>query len=259
MRGRYVTTGWQMSNRELLRSRIALILLFVVPTLFFGIVALTTTDRLVGFRLAALDDEPLIQVGERRQALIFMGLAAVGLLTSFLALNLMQRGAAANRRLVLAGYRPAELILAKLLTLGVVVLLVAAYVAVLLRLFFAPTHFVLMLVGLALGGYVYGCYGLLVGTLVRRELEGILLIVLLANIDVGWLQNPLFYAEAQNKGIIRALPAFFPSQASMIAAFTDYSVLVPLAGSLLYGSALLLLATGVYWWTMRLSTDRHYA
>jgi hypothetical protein len=91
-----------------------------------------------------------------------------------------------------------------------------------------------------------------VGALFKRELEGILFIVLLANIDAGWLQNPIYYADAQNKAIIRHLPAYFPSQVSMASAFTEHSILNPLVGSLIYGSLLLLAAMGIFWWRMRL-------
>jgi hypothetical protein len=251
MRLSYIRVGWQMAAREIGRSRIALILLFVIPTLFYALVALTTSTRQVAFRLAAVAGAPNVAVSAQRQALIFMGLTAVGLLTSFLALVLVQKHAPANRRLVLAGYRPSELILSKLALLGCVVALIGSYVAAMLLLFFPPEHLGLLVVGFMLGGYVYGCYGLLVGSVVRQELEGILLVVLLANIDVGWLQNPLFYAEAQNKAIIRHLPAFFPAQASMIAAFTDHPVTVPVLGSLAYGSSLLVIAMLLYWRKMR--------
>jgi hypothetical protein len=93
---------------------------------------------------------------------------------------------------------------------------------------------------------------LLVGALFRRELEGILMIVLLANLDAGWLQNPIYYADAQNKILVRALPAFYPSQTTLIAAFTQDPVVGPMIGSLLYGSAFLAAALVVYWLTMRI-------
>ena len=95
-------------------------------------------------------------------------------------------------------------------------------------------------------GLVYGCYGLLVGTLVKRELEGILLVALLVNLDVGWLQNPLFYAGANNKQIIRYLPAYFPSQAAMVSAFSDHAIGGPLYGALIYAGIFLLLALVVF-------------
>jgi hypothetical protein len=252
MRAAYVSTGWTMTLREQSRSRIALVLLFIIPTLFYLLVAATTTQRAVPFKLAALAGEPVVAVSEQHQALVFIGLAAVGLLTAFLAMTLVQQHTHAHQRLVLAGYRPSELVFAKLGALAVVITSVSLYVGAMILLFFRPERFELLLAGFALEGYVYGCYGLLVGTIVRRELEGILLVVLLANIDVGWLQNPLFYAEAQNQVIIRALPAFFPSQVSMIAAFTDHAVTRPLLGGFAYGTVLLALATLLYWLRMRI-------
>jgi hypothetical protein len=187
----------------------------------------------------------------RHESLVFMGLAAVGFIVSFLAMNLLQKETGAHRRLILCGYRPSELLAAKLSVLLFVIILISLFVALMLPLFFRPQRFLLTMMAFALGGFVYGCYGLLVGALCRRELEGILLIVLLANIDVGWLQNPTFYTDAQNTAIIRYLPAHFPSQASMIAAFTDHAWHMPLLCSLLYGSALLCIAVSIFWWKMR--------
>jgi hypothetical protein len=247
----HLATGWLMTARELLRSRIVLILLFLIPALFYAIVALTTTGRVITFKLASISEDTFVEVSERSESLIFIGTAAVGLLASFLALSLVQKHAAVNRRLILCGYRPAELIVSKLGVLFCVIVLIGAYVAAMLPIFFRPERITLVALGFALGGYVYGCYGLLVGSIFRRELEGILFIVLLANIDAGWLQNPVFYAGAQNRGIVRSLPAYFPSQASMIAAFTQHSFVKPLIGSLIYGTVLLLVAMTIYFWRMR--------
>ena len=248
----HILTGFIMTTKELLRRRIVILLLFLIPTLFYAIVALTTTERTIAFKLASISEDTFVEVSERSESLIFIGIAAVGLLTSFLALNMVQKNADANRRLILCGYRPAELIVAKLLVLAAVTTLIATYVAGMLLLFFRPQHFPLVIIGFALGGYVYGCYGLLIGSIFRRELEGILFIVLLANIDAGWLQNPLFYAEAQNKAIIRNLPAYFPSQTSIISAFADHSITSPVLWSLVYGTVLLSGAVLIYWWRARI-------
>ena len=86
---------------------------------------------------------------------------------------------------------------------------------------------------------------------ISGELEGILLIVLLANIDAGWLQNPLFYADAQNQIIIRFLPAFFPSQTAILASFSDYSVTWNIIASFLYGLVFFILANGIYYLRMK--------
>jgi hypothetical protein len=83
-----------MSVRELLRSRIAVILFLIIPTLFYAVILLTTTHKEIVFRLASVSEEMFIRVSQRQEALVFIGLAAVGLLTSFLALNLTQKHAA---------------------------------------------------------------------------------------------------------------------------------------------------------------------
>ena len=96
-------------------------------------------------------------------------------------------------------------------------------------------------------GYVYGCYGLLIGAVWRRELESIFTVILLTNIDVGWLQNPLFYTEAENKSFVRWLPAYWPSQAAMVGAFTDHGVGMAIVGALAYGTFFVLIAIIVFW------------
>jgi hypothetical protein len=233
------------------RRRIVLLLLFLVPSLFSGLIVLTTTLRPIRFQLASLGDTVFVTVPQRHEGLVFICLTAVAVLTAFLALDLVRRDAEVNRRLVLCGYRPSELIAARLGVLLCVIVVVAGYVVLILPLFFTPERFGLVLLGLILGGWVYGCYGLLVGAVFRRELEGVLFVVLLAVIDVGWLQNPIYYAEAQNQAIIRALPAYLPAQVSMAAAFTTESVLRPVVGSLVYGSVLLVAALLIYALRMR--------
>lgn len=252
MRVAYIKTGGVMTAKEMARNRFALILLFTIPALFFTLVSLTTGDNLVAFKLASISEDTIVEVSARKESLIFIGVAAVGLLTSFLALNLIQKSSDVNRRLILCGYRPSELVLAKLSVLLCVVVLISCYVGAMLLPFFRPKHFLFVVLGFALAGFVHSCYGLLVGAIVRREMEGILLIVLLVNIDAGWLQNPIYYAEAQNKALIRHLPAYFPSQASIVSAFTDHAISSPFVGSIVYGSILLFISLLIYFWRMRI-------
>lgn len=254
MRMRRVAVGWLMTVKELSRSRFVLTLLLTIPTIFYTLVALTSTERTIAFRLASVSEDTIASVSERSEALVFIGLASVGLLTAFVAMTFVQKGVEANHRLVLCGYRPAELVAAKLAALMCVMFIVGAYACAALPIFFRPTRVLGTLLGFLLGGWVYGCYGLFVGAIVRRELEGILCVVLLANVDVGWLQNPLYYSEAQNRAIIRWLPAYFPSQVSMVSAFSDHSVERALLGGLAYGGTFLVVAMALFWRRMRVRT-----
>jgi hypothetical protein len=240
-----------MTLRMLLRRRIVLLLMAVIPAIFLGVVSLTTPDRPLPFRLASLDEEPVVAIPEEGIHFVFFAVASVGFLLSFLALNLIQKNRHVTRRLILCGYSPTELLISKLAVLLVFILVVASYVGLLTHSLFKTDHLGLFIFSLMSIGFVYGCYGLLVGSLIRGELEGILLIVLLVNIDVGWLQNPLFYEGAQNQEIIRYLPAYFPSQASLIAAFTDYPIWEVVGAAYMYGMGFLLLSLGIYYKTMK--------
>jgi hypothetical protein len=255
MRVANILASGTMTAKEVFRNRFALVLLFTIPGLYFVLVWLTTGDGTVSFKLPSVSEETVVEVGSRDQSLVFIGVAAVGLITSFLAMNLIQKNSNVNRRLILCGFRSSELLVGKLSILIAVTILISAYVAALLLIFFSPRHFFAVIAGFAVSGFVHACYGLLVGSAVKRELEGILLIVLLVNIDAGWLQNPVLYAGAHNQAVIRFLPAYFPSQASVIAAFTDHSIRDPIISSVLYGGLLLVIALGIYFRTMRVNKN----
>lgn len=237
-----VGTAARLLLKDLLRRRIALVLLFVVPALFDAVVLATTASREIEATLGTLVDDsvklrtsvPALDrladaftddgsraVDERRLSLVFLGVAAVSFLACFLAFNLVHKRRDVDARLVLAGYRAYEVLLAKLLVLLVLVSLLATYETVILWPWVVPRHFGLLFAGLFFGGLIYGCLGMLVGAIVKHELEGIFTIVFLTNIDAGWLQNPIYYAHSQRQELIRALPGYGPVQLAVAGALTD--------------------------------------
>jgi hypothetical protein len=253
-------TAILMTARQVMRNRAAGVMALVLPLLFFTLTVLTTSKRIVVFELASISAEPDLEIPARFGALTFMALVSVGFLAAFLGVNLMQKYAAGNRRLVYCGYRPAELVLAAIAVLVATMVILSSYCVVAMLPFFVPRHIATVLLGLILVGFVYGCYGMLIGALWKRELESIISIILLTNVDVGWLQNPIFYADIDSKYIIHLLPAYFPGQVAMSGAFTDQVPWGPVLGSLAYGGALLLLAILVFWRNVRLArsrTERH--
>ena len=251
-----LSTAFVLTGMTLLRNRVALTLFVVLPVLFYLLIVNTTTDAPVAFTLAAVSADTMIEVSRREEALVFMGLAAVGFISAFLGFYLISRQTEVSRRLLLCGYRSWQVVATRLAVLGCAIVAVSLFCGALLLGFFVPRHIGHVVLGFVLVGTVYGCYGLLAGSIFRRELEGVLSIVLLTNIDVAWLQNPIFYTESKNKFVIQWLPAHLPSQVSMIGAFTDHSIRFPVAASIVYGAALLLLAVVVFWWRMRILDDR---
>ncbi len=252
MSGIKIITSLLMILRMLIRRKIVIVLFFVIPVVFLTTVKLTTSDRVLPFRLASIEEEVFIEVSEKEISLLFFAVTCTGFLLAFLGLNLVQKNSEINRRLVICGFHPLELLISNLLSLFVMIFLIAIYVGFLTSAYFPIDHLGLMIFGLTQVGFVYGCYGLAVGSLIKGELEGIFLIVLLANIDAGWLQNPLFYADAQNQVIIRFLPAYFPSQAAIISAFTDYSISKASLYSALYGIGILAISMLIYFTKMRI-------
>jgi len=246
-----VITGLSMILRMLVRQKIVIILLLIIPAFFLTIVEFTTSDRMLPFQLASLNDDVFINISEKGISFIFFAVASSGFLVSFLALNLIQKNNTVNRRLIICGYHPIELLISILLALFLVVALIAIYVGILTNAFYTIDNLGRFILSLVLIGFVYGSYGLAIGSLVKAELEGILLIVLLVNIDVGWLQNPLFYAEAQNQIIIKFLPAYFPSQTAIITAVTDYSAVNAIGNGIVYGLGFLIFSMVIFFFKMR--------
>lgn len=263
-----VTTAARLLLKDLLRRRIALVLLFVVPALFDAVVLATTTSRSLDVTLGSLADVPVEPshvaeldrlasffvddgtrtVDERRLSLVFLGTAAVSFLACFLAFNLAHKRRDADARLVHAGYRAHEVLLAKLLVLLVIVPVLAIYETAILWPWVVPKQLALLLAGLFFGGLVYGCLGMLVGVLVKQELEGIFVIVLLTNVDAGWLQNPIYYAHTQRRALVRALPGWGPAQLAVAGALTGdtpHGALGRAAAWALSALALALLAFGL--------------
>jgi hypothetical protein len=260
-RARRVAVATKLLARDLFRRRIAVALLFVVPALFVAVVLATTVSRQVQVTLGTLveagatietpespadpldtnlDDNGSRHVDERQLSLVFLGTAAVCFLACFLAFNLVHKRREVDARLVLAGYRAHELVASKLLLLLGIVAALAIYESVLIRAAVAPRNLPLLLAGFFAGGALYGCLGLLTGALVKNELEGIFVIVFLTNIDVGWLQNPIYYSHSQRRALIEALPGYGPVQLSVVGALTDDAPHGAVARSLAYAAVLVL-------------------
>jgi hypothetical protein len=246
MRLGYLINCVLFTTKSLLRNRTTLFLLVIIPAVFFIVTWYTTTNLPFWFKLSSVSENTVVKVVQSELAFVFIGLAITGLLSSFLSLILVQMQTSEHKRLILCGYRSGEIIMAKFILLMMIVIAVTVYISLEIQLFFNPDNATGVAAGFLLAGFVYGSYGMLIGTLFRGELEGILFIVLLANLDIGWLQNPVFYTAAQNKEFIRSLPSYFPSQASMVSAFSDHGILYPVLGSIGYGLLFLISAMLIY-------------
>jgi hypothetical protein len=259
MRPAYVATATAMVLRAVIRKKLVLALALCMPTVFFAVAFAIEGNQLVRVVLAAAAERARL-VEELDLSLVFVSVAATSLVSALFAANLVQRQLGANRRLVLCGFRASEVIAARLVVLLAIIAAATLQAGLGLELLrrmdlFSPPQFPAgLLLGIAVGAFVYGCYGLLVGTLFRHELESIFAIVVAINIDAGWLQNPIYYKNANSKWLIEALPAHFPSQMAYLSAFTSERIGHMAAGGVAYGAMFLLIALALY--TRRMEVAR---
>lgn len=110
---------------------------------------------------------------------------ATGALAGVLGLFQMISARHADRRLAICGFRGVELVAARFSTVVVasVVVGVVSTVSLVLLVDGSVGAPVAAFAGLALAGAVYGLLGIVVGSVLPRELEGSLLLVILADVD----------------------------------------------------------------------------
>lgn len=113
-------------------------------------------------------------------------LFATAFLAGLLGIFQVVGSASADRRLVICGYRPTELLLARLLTILFAGALVATltFATFLVLVDLTPEAPLVALVVLVLAAIVYGLLGVILGALIGRELEASLVLVFLADFDV---------------------------------------------------------------------------
>ena len=160
----------------------------------------------VAFRLRATG--ATVTVDGHYLTLITAGLSSITLITGFVVFATVRRARPFDRRLVLSGYRPSALIAAK--TCGALVQAVAigAYAAVIMLFFWRPAGLWAIAVTFMLAAATYAALGLLIGVLVRGDLEGFFLIIMIAMLDT-FLENPVDNPLA-NKSHAGVLPVVRP-------------------------------------------------
>jgi hypothetical protein len=186
-------TGLRYAWREYRRNVALWVLLVVLPLFFITLSIATTPD----------DPAPveLLDSGRRTVMLLSMvevhGALMVAITVAFLAglagLFVVLGSAQADRRLVLAGYRPSEVLAARLGTIGLAAVLVSAVSLVVTAISFRPDVWLTFGAATVAVAVTYAMIGVLLGPLVGR-LGGLYLMFLLPFLDVGLAQNVMFSA-----------------------------------------------------------------
>ncbi|MFD4261313.1 hypothetical protein ACFWR9_27710 [Streptomyces sp. NPDC058534] len=212
-------TALRFSVRDQTRNRLAGLLLGVFVPLWYLVMTAMAGGEPLDFKLYATGE--VLRVDAGHLTLITAGLNCVTMIAGFVVFDAVRKSLAFDRRLVFAGYRQSTLIGAKTLAVAAVATGIALYTALAALLFWRPAvgAWFGLLAGFTVIALTYGALGLLLGVLVKRDLEGFFLIIMGGLMDT-FLQNPLGNPLA-NEPILQWFPSFGPMQFAAGDAFGD--------------------------------------
>jgi hypothetical protein len=230
-------TAIRLSLAGQVRNRFAWILLVAFVPIWYLLIGSMIGHHGIGFRLRATG--ATLIVDGHNLTLITAGLSSITLITGFVVFAAVRRSRAFDRRLVLSGYRPSALIAAK--TGGALVQAVAigAYAAIIMLFFWRPAGVWAVAAAFMLAAATYAALGLLIGVLVRGDLEGFFLIIMISMLDT-FLENPVDNPLA-NKPILEFFPSYSPTQFAAAGAFHHQALVSMAAVSLAWTAAFTLL------------------
>ncbi|MFE0819656.1 hypothetical protein [Streptomyces sp. NPDC058847] len=212
-------TALRFSVRDQTRNRLAGLLLVVFVPVWYLVMNAMAGGEPLDFKLYATGE--VLHVDGGHLTLITAGLNSVTMIAGFVVFDAVRKSLAFDRRLVFAGYRQSTLIGAKTLAVAAVATGIALYTALAVLVFWRPAAgaWFALLAGFTVIALAYGALGLLLGVLVKRDLEGFFLIIMGGLMDT-FLQNPLGNPLA-NEPILQWFPSFGPMQFAAGGAFAD--------------------------------------
>jgi len=210
-----VATAIRMGAREQRRRPLLLILLIVLPA--YVVSRSIAQTQATPHRIGLPGGLQIITSMKDLHGAIMAGIAiafAAGLCGVFI----MQSALAGDRRLVLAGYRPRETLLARLTILAADTALVTAVALAATAAFFTPAAWIPFAAAAVLLGLIYGALGALLGALTDR-LAATYLILFGVMTDLGIVQNPMFGNGTPGKWAV-LLPGYGPMRVMIDGAFS---------------------------------------
>ena len=198
-----IAMATRLGFREQARRPLLIALLVVVP-FFFITKAIASTQAIP--RRVGLPGGGEVQTTMRDIHGALMAAIAVAFLAGLCGAFIVRSAQQADRRLVVAGFRPFETVIPRLavLTAATVVVLVVSLAVTAIS--FTPRSWIVFALGTLLIGLTYACIGVLAGSLVG-QLGATYLVLFLGMLGLGILQNPMF-GTGTPKGAARFFPDY---------------------------------------------------
>ncbi|MFC8876755.1 MULTISPECIES: ABC transporter permease [Streptomyces] len=219
------------------RNRLAMVLVALFIPAWTSLAHAVIPSRTVTFRLRATGR--LLAPAGNQITQITGAINAVTLITGFMMFAVTFSGGRFDRRLAMSGYPRIHLVLAKSTSLALASGIIAAYATAVICTAWSPRQPVQLAAALFCGAMTYGALGVVFGSLLRREVEGMFALVMTSLVDVG-LQSPLASGGTESAAV-HLLPTYGTMQAATAAGFTGHPLPGDLAAQALWfaGAALL--------------------
>jgi hypothetical protein len=203
-----------MAFRDQLRRPLVLVLIVVIPAY---VITRSIAQTLATPRRIGLPDGISVTTTMRELHGAGMGGVVVAFVAALLGVFVMQSALEGDRRLVVAGFRPGETVLGRMLVLGAGTALVVAVAAVVTALNFDAASWLPLISALLLLGLIYAAVGALAGALLDK-LAATYAILFLVMTDIGVVQTPMFHVTPGRLAVL--LPGYGPSRVMYDAAFS---------------------------------------
>ena len=204
-----------MAFRDQRRRPLVLILLVLLPAY---IITRSIAETLATPRRIGLPDGVWVTTTMKDLHGAGMGGVVIAFAASLLGVFVMQSALQGDRRLVVAGYRPGETVLARLLVLVAATGVVVAVSALVTALNFTPQSWPPLIASMILIGLIYAMIGALAGA-VLDKLSATFLMLFLVMTDIGVVQTPMFH---ETPGAFAwLLPSWGPSRVMYDGAFSS--------------------------------------
>ena len=208
-------TAIVMAFRDQRRRPLVLILLVLVPAYVItrSIAQTQATPRRIG-----LPDGVWVTTTMKDLHGAGMGGFAIGFVIALVGLFVMQSALQGDRRLVVAGYRPGETVVARLVIVLAATAIIVLVSAVVTTLNFTPASWPFLVTAWLLIGLIFGALGALAGAVVDKLAATYLMLFLIIT-DVGIVQSPMFRDTPAGWAVL--LPAYGPSRVMYDGAFSE--------------------------------------
>ncbi len=213
----HLGAGLLAAAREYRRNRVLWALLVIVPVSFIGLAAAQTPPTPMPVSLVDGARQFTTMLSLRHIHAAEMASIATALLAGVAGLFVITGSASGDRRLVLSGFRPRQVLASRLgVIVGAAVLTTAVSLTVSAA-FFSPRFWVEYAGAELLIALTYAMVGVLLGPLIGR-LGGLYLLLLLSIVDAGYGQTVMFHPSPPGWGAF--LPARGAGRLLLDGAFT---------------------------------------